>query len=615
MSRFLPALLTGFYLLASSAAMAGPQETLIAWQYVQDPDSGATFEEISDFLEQHPIYWPDEKRIRIRAERTMRAAGLSDNDVIAWFAASPPISGIGKWSYAEALTRQNLHNDEAAKLIREAWRDADLTEDEENTFLVEFGSRLDEKDHIARIDRLLWEGKTTPAKRMWPKLPVARQLLYQARAALMHDDKAAPTLVSHIGGALANDPGLLYERMRYRARKDDDNGVREILLAVPKNVPYPERWWKIREGEIRRSIDEGNYKMASRLLENHGQSEGASYADALWLDGWLNLEFLNNPKEAYATFIQMHEAVRTPVSKARAAYWTGRAAKKNGDKSSAREWFTTATKHSTTFYGQLAQSELSINMPLHLPDQPSFAGFTSDPILGDGIEEAIRICIKNDDRKLATRLINHVIDKAESEHSMLAVAGLGHELSVPNISVKAAKKAQQKGVVLKDVGYPRPETEQDFPIERALTLAIIRQESEFDPEAESPAGALGMMQLLPGTAKETARKISLPYEGSQLTSPNYNMRLGSNYLARMINAYDGSYVMAIAAYNAGPGNVRKWIQQFGTPGTNAYDAINWIEKIPFYETRNYVQRVLENLQVYRALEGKDTLMIQDDLVR
>jgi len=169
--------------------------------------------------------------------------------------------------------------------------------------------------------------------------------------------------------------------------------------------------------------------------------------------------------------------------------------------------------------------------------------------------------------------------------------------------------------VLKDVGYPRPETEQDFPIERALTLAIIRQESEFDPEAESPAGALGMMQLLPGTAKETARKISLPYEGSQLTSPNYNMRLGSNYLARMINAYDGSYVMAIAAYNAGPGNVRKWTQQFGTPGTNAYDAINWIEKIPFYETRNYVQRVLENLQVYRALEGKDTLMIQDDLVR
>ena len=615
MSRLLPALiLASASIFPASMALADAAETLSQWQRVQDPDAQVPFAEISDFLVHHPT-WPDEKRIRIRAEYAMRNGEIPDNDIIAWFNDNPPISGMGKWQYAQALARQRMEPEKIRTLAKEAWRDADLTADEENALLAMFGSDLTSADHIARVDRLLWDGKSTPALRLIPKLPVAHQVMFTARIALMEDRKNAAFLLHEVSSALKNDPGLLYDKLRHRIAKNDKNGARDILLHTPKSIPYPERWWKIREAEIRRAVDEGNYKIAAKLLSNHGQSEGAPFADALWLDGWIKLEFLNQAPEAYRAFYHMYDVVKTPVSKARAAYWAGRAARKSGDENAAREWFSTSGENVSTFYGQLAVSELGDNPVLTLPDEPSFSFFHSDVILADDMEDAIRLSIESGDHKTATRLINHVIDKAESEESMLNVAALGHKLNVPHISVKAAKKAQQKGVVLKNVGYPRPDTESDLPIERALTLAITRQESEFDPLAESPAGALGMMQLLPGTAKETANKLGIAYERALLDAPNYNMRLGSTYLSRMINAYDSSYILGIASYNAGPGNVRKWVQQNGAPEKDAAAAINWIEKIPFYETRNYVQRVLENMQVYRALEGDGTLKIKEDLVR
>lgn len=615
MRRFLHAIaILCVCVVSSGSAHADAAETLAAWQRVQDPDSGADFNEIRDFLDHHPT-WPDSKKIRIRAEMALRDGETSDSEILSWFAINPPLSGVGKWIYAQALSHQQMQENSIRTLVKDAWRDADLSEAEENTLLTMFGNELTSTDHIARVDRLLWEGKITPAQHLIPRLPVAYQVLFEARIALMEDKRTAPYLLGQVSTTLKNDPGLLYERLLNRVRKNDKSGIRTILLHAPKTIPYPQRWWKIRESEIRRAIDEGNYKIAEKLLANHGQSDGAALAEALWLEGWIKLEFSNNAAAAYPIFYHMVNAVRTPVSKARAAYWAGRAAKKSGDLHTAQEWFSTSAKHITTFYGQLAASELSSHPTLTLPDEPSLSFFHSDVILADDIENAIRLCIENGDHKMATRLINHVIESAQSEESMLTVAGLGHQLHTPHISVKAAKKAQQQGVVLKNVGYPRPDTDRDLPIERALTLAITRQESEFDPKAESPSGALGMMQLLPGTAKETAQKIDIVYDRDALDAPNYNMRLGSHYLSRLINAYDGSYIMGIAAYNAGPGNVRKWIQQRGEPEKTPYQAIDWIEKIPFSETRNYVQRVLENLQIYRALEEDTVLKIQDDLTR
>jgi peptidoglycan lytic transglycosylase len=230
---------------------------------------------------------------------------------------------------------------------------------------------------------------------------------------------------------------------------------------------------------------------------------------------------------------------------------------------------------------------------------------------------AIKICLDYDQLELAGKLINHLIENTTSKYEAVLAGDLGAKAGKTYLSVRGAKKALQDNVVLIKAGYPTPKTPK-VELERALTLAITRQESEFDRRAQSPANALGYMQLLPGTAKETAKKLGMGFSIDRLYEPDYNMTLGSAYLQRMVDSYDGSYVMAIASYNAGPGNVRKWAKAFGTPGDNVDGAVNWIEKIPFAETRNYVQRVLENMQVYRHIEAGNTppkLEIGEDLVR
>ena len=600
----------------SSAQQSGniSLKTLVEWLYVQDIDSGASFDEISQFINQHPN-WPDANKILTRAEHAMRNTSIADGDILAWFEVNPPISGVGKWTYAEVLRRNKQKTSKIPNLVKEAWKDADLSEADENSLLTEFGDLLSVEDHRARIDRLLWEEKTTSARHLIGRLPVAEQVAAQARIALIKDEKNAPFLVKQVTGKFATDPGLLFERLRFRARKDDKDGMREILLMTPKDVPYPEKWWKYRGVEVRRAVAEQNYGLAARLLANHGQVSAAALSDALWLDGWIKLEFAGNAKAGYEAFYRMFDTVKYPVSKSRAAYWAARAAKKMNDANTAKEWFKTASQYVTTFYGQLALAELSSSPTLSLPDEPSLAFYESDEGLPEDLKQTIALCIQMNELKLASRLIDYVIENIKNEHATLTVAQLGHELNAPHISVKAAKKAQNQGVILKNVGYPRLDTDKSWPIERALTLAITRQESEFNPQAVSPSGALGLMQLLPGTAKETAKKNDLDYDKEKLFTPEYNMQLGSLYLGRMVNAYDGSYIKAIAAYNAGPGNVQKWLKQFGSPNNNLYEAINWMEKIPFTETRNYVQRVLENVQVYRALEGNSKLAIADDITR
>lgn len=600
---------------ATAAQHGNPTiRTLVDWLYVQDINSNASFDEINYFLSKHPG-WPDSNRIRVRAERAMRDAVLSDHDIIAWFDQYPPISGVGKWTYAGALKRSKLHSQKISGLVKEAWRDADLSESEEDAFLSEFGDIITIDDHRARVDRQLWEEKAIAATRLVKGFPPAERLAAEARIALIRGAKNAAALVAKVPEKEAHSSGLLFERLRYRAKRNDTSGVREILLMTPKDVPSPDKWWKYRSNEVRKAIMEGNYHLANRLLSNHGQIDGASLAEALWLDGWIKLEFLNKPKEAYQLFYRMYNNVKFPVSRSRGAYWAARAAEKSGDNSAATEWFSTAAKYVTTYHGQLALAELSHNPYLSLPDEPSLSFFEKSEGPPEDMKQAIKLCIQIEEPRLATRLIDHIIETAESEHAILAAARLGHDLDAPHLSVKAAKKALNQNLVLKEVGYPRPETDKNIPIERALALAITRQESEFNPQALSPAGARGLMQLMPATAQETAKKNDLSYRKESLYEPEYNMQLGSLYLARMINGFDGSYVKAIAAYNAGPGNVGKWLKQFGQPGKTPHEVINWIEKIPFTETRNYVQRVIENLEVYRSLEGKPQLRINEDLTR
>jgi soluble lytic murein transglycosylase len=314
----------------------------------------------------------------------------------------------------------------------------------------------------------------------------------------------------------------------------------------------------------------------------------------------------------------MFEQVNYPVSKARAAYWAGRAAEKASDKDASQSWYNTASAYPTTFYGQLAAAKQNGTAPLRIPAPPNVSGDDQRRFEQSSLTKAIKLCLEIDENDTASRLINFVAENSDNAAQSRLTAELGKETGSAYLSVRAAKKALQKNIVLLEAGYPNPKTPPGIAIERPLALAIMRQESEYDARARSPAGAMGLMQLMPRTAKEVAKKEGISFSADRLYESQYNMSLGTAYLSRMVDSYDGSYVMAIAAYNAGPGNVRLWAKQFGTPGNKLDNAVNWIEKIPYSETRNYVQRVMENLQVYRHIEaGKNTpkLQIAEDLMR
>lgn len=612
-------------LLHANKSNSGVLQNLVKWQYLLDSESGATFSEIREFLNQHPD-WPEQKKLRIRAEMGIPDADPSADELIAWFGDKTPITGVGKFMLSNALMKVgNASTDKLQELIREAWRDGDFTEAQEKLLLDSYGVFIHKEDDVKRTDRLLWEKKYSAAERMYERVGKTHEQLYKARRALQENKKDAASLVAKLPSDLHKDAGLIFDRMVYRDKKDDDNGVREMLLAAPKKVPYPERWWKYRETHIRGAIADGNIKLAEKLLANHGQEEGQEFmlgfADASWLHGLILLEHKKHPKDAYQAFYRMFNSVKYPVSKARAAYWTAKAADKAGDTEAAKSWYNTATAYPTTFYGQLAAAKYLGTAPLHIPASPDVSSEVRAEFDSRNIVQAIKLCLEFNEISLAEKLINHLIAEADDPMEDVLASELGKKAGKTYLSVRAAKKALKKNVVLLDIGYPTPATPDNLAIPRELALSITRQESEFDTMARSPANAHGLMQLLPSTAKETAKKNDITFNASRLYEKDYNMTLGSLYLSRMIDHYDGSYILAIASYNAGPGNVYKWVQKFGRPRRSIDNAVEWIEKIPFAETRNYVQRVLENLQVYRYIEAQKNanssakLQLEQDLLR
>ncbi|MDE3038063.1 MAG: lytic transglycosylase domain-containing protein, partial [Pseudomonadota bacterium] len=502
-------------------------------------------------------------------------------------------------------------------LLREAWRGGDFEEKQEKEFYKKYHHLMSREDDIQRVSRLLWEDKVTPARRLLPLLPKEYQLLFKARIALIQEKRWAGIAIAEVPRKLKNDPGLLFDRLRYREQRGYDSGSREMLLAAPPQVPYPDRWWRWRETEIIKAVDERNYKLAERLLANHGQVAGSNLADAVWLSGWLKTEFLRQPQQGFEIFRRMYDDVHYPVSRARAAYWAARAAEKAGDKAEARHWYLVAADYPTTFYGQVAALKRGGDDTLHIPPAPAIMGDDRERFAESDLAQAIKIAADLGEDSLASRLIKTLAEDADDARQAALIADFGSKSGHPYLGVQAAKKAMQADVLDLHASYPVPETPRHLAVEKPLALAIGRQESEFDPRAKSPSNALGVMQLKPATARETARKNGLGYSPSRLFDPEYSFTVGSLYLAHLINNYDGSYIMAIAAYNAGPGNVRGWQHQFGTPGTDVDSAVDWIEKIPYTETRNYVQRVIENLQVYRYLEadGRAELKLGKDLVR
>lgn len=578
------------------------------WEYLKDPTSGATFDEITAFIEKNPR-WPDQQALLKRAEVALMAGNPSDETLSAWFADHPPQTSMARMRKAGSTEMLNA-------MIRQAWVTDDYDKDTEARLLAKYHGVLRAQDHILRIDRLLWEGHNEEAKRLMKYVPYDHQRLFLARMYLAEDKEQAPIEVVNVAPALRSDPGLIYNRILWRVRRGDKDGVRELLLSTPNDVPYPEKWWPQRDRQIREVLAEGNVKLAARLLARHGQKEDSSpYKEVQWLSGWIALEYMHQPEKAYANFSWLYKNVQAPGSKSRAAYWAGRAAANREDE---HKWFSNAAAYPTTFYGQIAAAQLGDHPTLTLRSDAEPTSEEKSRFRKREMVQLVYALGAAHETDTAIKFILHLVENSESSGEAILATRLGKEIDRTDLGVRAAKRALQNDVLSLQSGWPVFHVSRAGGLETPLLLGISRQESEFYADAVSPSGAIGVMQLLPGTAKEVARKNDIRYVSDKLYTPDYNMMLGGLYLGRMVEKFGGSYILGIASYNAGPGRIGQWISQYGKPDGSVEGALDWIERIPLSETRNYVQHVLENVQVYRFLiAGKDSipLRIEEDLQR
>ena len=579
--------------------------TILRWWDYSSAGTRASFADIARFIDEHSD-WPDQRLLQINAEAAM-AKGVSDADVRAWYRWRDPVSREGRLRYAESLFEIDQDN-RAAALVRKAWVEGTFSTRELRETYRRYREHLRPEDHLARLERLVWANHARAARRMYRYVDEEYQRLAEARLTLRAYAGGVDRAIARVPQSLRDDPGLVYERLRWRRKKGRDEDARALLRTPPQELgPRPKLWWRERAILARHALEDGLVDEAYALAAGHRQTAASTYSDAEWLAGWIALRFLDDARGAFLHFERMHGAVTMPISRARAAYWAGLAADTSGDPDGAALWYGKAAAYPATFYGQIAMTRIAA------PDAPligAAAGHASAATLDDhSLFAAIHVLaflgrdylVGSFYRRLSTLARN------EADHAMISAFALS--VGQPEQSIRAAQQAARDGYVSVDRLFPLvdvPFARENGALEHALVLALIRQESRFDRLARSGSGALGLMQLMPRTAKSVARKMGLSQSSKRLTSNRaHNVALGSRYLSDMLERFDGSYLLAVAAYNGGPRNVARWIAANGDPRHDPdVDIIDWIEMIPLAETRNYVQRVLEGTQVYRWQLGR-----------
>jgi soluble lytic murein transglycosylase len=594
---------------------------LVLWIDATSSLPNASFTEITGFIIDNPD-WPQQKLLRQKAEQVLDL-NTSDYAVLAWFEHNEPLTLPGAKRFVNALIAAG-ESTRAQDAARIAWRNADAqTIEDEDDFYIAFGHFLTSEDHAQRIDRLLWAGRLAPAQRILPRVDAGYRALGEARLALRQFKSNAPDLVAQVPAEMQGDPGLVYDQVRWYRRKDYEAAARQLLLQYQVDDAQPDQFWRERGQLARNALSAGHPGEAYRLASEHGFTRGSELADSEWLAGWIALRFLQQPEVATPHFLTMFENVTHPVSRARGAYWLGRTAAAMGDTETATLWYRSAAQYPVAFYGQLSHAQLRPNQPLPLPADPAVSAADAKQFENHEFVRAIRLLTMTGDQERQRAFVLRLAELSEAGAWKDMTASLAHEINRPDLAVAVARQSIRAGTPLVRNGYPvlsiTDGGAEPYAVEMPLVHAIVRQESSFDVRAVSPAGAQGLMQLMPATARGIAGTLALPYLPSDLTSsPEYNISLGRAYIGSMLNKFEGSYILALAAYNAGPSRVNQWLSINGDPRIGAEAAVDWIELIPFSETRNYVQRCLENLQVYRARTASTMQLAQTldgDLLR
>lgn len=597
-------------------------EDFVLWHLALAGDTYVGFDTLNEALARLSD-WPRASQIRYSAEAAIAISALSPQARVDWFGSiGGAVTGDGKAALAGALLETG-DRPAAVGIARDAWRGNTLSEETERALASRFGTDFTQDDHRARMDFLLWTSQRSAAGRMRPRLTADHLALADARMALKWGGRNVDAEVDAVPASLQEHPGLLFERARWRrVRGRNQAGATELLVRIDgSEVPEAGRdnLWEERNIALRDALKNKDYRTAYRLAAPHGMSEGAGFADAEWIAGWIALRFLGEPEKAAQHFQTMRAGVTTAISASRGDYWNGRALDAMGQPEAAQAAYRLAAIHSTAYYGQLAAEKAGqssiILPPTAMPSDEERAAFLSRPLI-----VALRLLGEAGERGLFRQFAYHVDDLLETPAEQVMLAEIANEYHLPDVGVRGGKAGLGKGIIAPEAAYPVI----SFPLQRsvnvetALVLALSRQESELNPRAISHANARGLMQLIPATARTQARREGLPYRTSWLTDdPGYNMTLGASHLDDLLDMFEGSYIMTAAAYNAGPRRPKQWVIDYGDPRDGEVDPVDWVELVPFSETRNYIQRILENVQVYRhRLTGEPAeIRISQDLAR
>lgn len=579
------------------AAEADPiARDVLTWLRLRAGD--AAFGDYQTFVAARPD-WPGLSVLRRQAEALI-PSDADPQAVIAWFDGAQPLTGAGVVRLVDALQDAGQH-DAALNVLRDAWLNLGLDDDGHAVLMARFAEQL-APYHAARADALLWRGRTSDAARLLPVLPDDQRALIAARIGYATGTANMLPLFNAVPEPLRDNPGLLYARYSWLASRGDWTDATEVLRTQstsPEALQEPFRWSGYRQVLARWHMREGRADLAYALAANHFLTEGEAFADLEWLAGYIALIYQGDPVLALGHFETAAARVSGPISVARMGYWTGRAQEVMGNADLARDAYAVAAVHQTTFYGLLASEK--IDRPLDAALIGAQVDWEDASVFEDDLTRAALILLESGERGAAVTFFAALGERLDPD-ALVQLGGYLSAIDEDYYTLLLGKTAVARGQLLPEIYYPvHGLAQMDLPVDPALALSIARRESEFNIGIGSPAGALGLMQVMPATAEEVATRLNLPYSRARLTSDwQYNATLGAEYLAYLEDMFGPSPVMIAAGYNAGPSRPRTWMAERGDPRLREMDVIDWIEHIPFVETRNYVQRVTESLPVYQA---------------
>jgi soluble lytic murein transglycosylase len=605
-----------------AAAISDPAaRKLVEWIILRGDHSGADSKRYLAFIAGNPS-WPNLAMFRRRAEAMLWVENVKPAQALSFFNGSPPQSGMGRLVLARALLAQG-DKEGASALVREAWRNDPLSADVEKQVLERHAEVLGRADHKARLEKRLFAADNETALRAARRLGGADVAIAQARIALNRKAGNAKKLLDAVPAEARHDPGYLLARAHVLRHDDKIADAAQVMLSAPRDLAQiyeSEEWWVESRIMSRKLLDLGDARSAYQVVADAAEpTKENSRVERHFMAGWIALRFLDDPATAATHFARIQDVSSHPTSQARSHYWLARVAEASHRGDQARAEYQAAAGASASYYGQLARARLglaalALAAPPATPDKRAEAERLE-------LVRALEILYALNERPLVISLMAGIGDTLDDVGTLSALGELAEQREDARGMLHLGKAALARGLPLDYYAFPTVGVPRYSPIgpgiDSAMLFAIIRQESMFDPADWSSAQAMGLMQVTPDAGRDTCKRFSCTYDVKRLKNDMpYNLQVGAAELGGVMEDYRGNYILAFAAYNAGRGRVSEWIARFGDPRDPKVDPVDWVERIPFMETRNYVQRVMENLQVYRTRFGNDVpLTIDADLRR